>query len=205
MQQLALTARRMNNPTFNGWVFEHEVIGSAKKKEELSLEFLPTTNLSPQIRISPGLKTWMSLRIVSGPIQDLVAVLPLEDTNVLWVPSKWNQGTFDLVLLERTETDGDMRVIFLQVTLGETHGGKTEHLEDAIQTMEQVEGLRVSGYVVVYVEPEGHGSPAVTFDGGLGKRSRPRLNTLWGGQGQPDVNVQYATIRSKFVEALEAE
>ena len=99
------------------------------------------------------------------------------------------------------ECSQQIKVTFFQITLAATHGGNTKHFENAIQAMEEVEGIKISAYVVVYVVPEGHVAPTVTICGGL--TGCPRLSTLSAGEGgKKDINVQFATIKSKFINEM---
>lgn len=110
IRQLAGVTRQHRNPSMDGWMFEMWFFACIRK---CGLRLIDKKN-GEEI-------TWSESNV---EIIEIPHFPSLPSYRSIWLkPSKWNQGGFDAIYLDKME--GLVR--FVQVTAGDTHSFKIEH------------------------------------------------------------------------------
>lgn len=118
IRHLAQATRHDFNPSMDGWMLEMWFFASLRHG---GVKLLTEKD--------DDFQCWPQSDVLT---LDVTSFAALPENNGVWFkPSKWNQGGFDAIFLEK----GKGFVKFVQVTGGDTHSFKTEHFSSFLQAL----------------------------------------------------------------------
>ena len=134
IRNLARATRHDGNPSMDGWMLEMWFFASLRHG---GVKLFDKSNEEFQ--------TWPESNVKTLDINSFPA-LP-ENKGVWFKPSKWNQGGFDAIFMDK----GKGLVKFVQVTRGDTHSFKIGRFREFLDALHVSKSLKVKVLEIVFV------------------------------------------------------